>query len=123
MRLIDADEILKGKVSNAYISRFELENAPTIEIKGRLIDTGEIVGVQMYDDENEDWIFREMTVEDYLGMCDNEVPPVDMQEVKHAHWIIRPFGWNECSNCHKEYGIYGGHYCMNCGAKMDEKEN
>lgn len=31
MRLIDADELLKDKVSNAYISRFEIENAPTIE--------------------------------------------------------------------------------------------
>lgn len=31
MRLIDADELLKNKVSNAYISRFEIENAPTID--------------------------------------------------------------------------------------------
>lgn len=31
MRLIDADELLKDKVSNAYISRFEIENAPTID--------------------------------------------------------------------------------------------
>lgn len=29
-RLIDADEILKDKVSNAYISRFEVDYAPTI---------------------------------------------------------------------------------------------
>lgn len=33
MRLIDADEILKDKVSNAYISRFEIENAPTAEVQ------------------------------------------------------------------------------------------
>ena len=31
MRLIDADELLKDKVSNAYVSRFEIENAPTID--------------------------------------------------------------------------------------------
>ena len=31
MRLIDADAILDGKVSNAYISRFEIDNAPTID--------------------------------------------------------------------------------------------
>lgn len=30
-RLIDANELLKDKVSNAYISRFEIENAPTID--------------------------------------------------------------------------------------------
>ena len=30
-RLIDADELLKGKISNAYVSRFEIENAPTID--------------------------------------------------------------------------------------------
>lgn len=28
--LIERDEILKDKVSNAYISRFEIDNAPTI---------------------------------------------------------------------------------------------
>lgn len=31
MRLIDADKLLENKVSNAYISRFEVENAPTID--------------------------------------------------------------------------------------------
>lgn len=31
MRLIDADELLKDKVSNAYISRFEIENALTVD--------------------------------------------------------------------------------------------
>ena len=31
MRLIDADELLKDKVSNAYISRFEIESMPTID--------------------------------------------------------------------------------------------
>lgn len=30
-RLIDANELLKDKVSNAYISRFDIENAPTID--------------------------------------------------------------------------------------------
>lgn len=31
MRLIDADELLKDKVSNAYVSRFEIELAPSID--------------------------------------------------------------------------------------------
>ncbi len=31
MRLIDADELLKDKVSNTCISRFEIENAPTVD--------------------------------------------------------------------------------------------
>lgn len=31
MRLIDADELLKDKASNAYISRFEIESTPTID--------------------------------------------------------------------------------------------
>lgn len=30
-RLIDANELLKDKVSNAYISRFEIEKGPTID--------------------------------------------------------------------------------------------
>lgn len=33
MRLIDADELLKDKVSNAYVSRFEIESMPTIDAK------------------------------------------------------------------------------------------
>lgn len=32
-RYIDADEILKDKVSNAYISRFEIELAPTADVQ------------------------------------------------------------------------------------------
>lgn len=33
MRLIDADELIKDKVSNAYISIFEVKLAPTVEAK------------------------------------------------------------------------------------------
>lgn len=31
VRPIDANALLKDKVSNAYISRFEIENAPTLQ--------------------------------------------------------------------------------------------
>lgn len=31
VRPIDANALLKDKVSNAYISRFEIENAPTLD--------------------------------------------------------------------------------------------
>lgn len=31
-RLIDANALLRNKVSNAYISRFEIETAPTVDL-------------------------------------------------------------------------------------------
>ena len=55
-------------------------------------------------------------------------PTADVQEVKHAHWIDRNIGWGGviCSYCKWEDKVLIGdnyHYCPNCGAKMDGKEN
>lgn len=43
---------------------------------GRLIDTSAKVQTQLYDDQIEDWIDADMTVEEYLGYCFNEVPTI-----------------------------------------------
>jgi hypothetical protein len=64
------------------------------------------------------------------------VPPADVEEVRHGEWIDKPTGaysrmqsW--CSACRKHSGIGGIEsnrhkpYCPNCGAKMkgERKEN
>ena len=53
-------------------------NCPLIEIPphGKLIDADAKVQTQLYDDEHEEWTDVEMTVEEYLGYCNNEVPTI-----------------------------------------------
>ena len=61
----------------------------------------------------------------------------DVQEVKHAHWIIIEYEYLNCSHCGESYYTgaesteqakewlekgYAYSYCPYCGAKMDEKE-
>ena len=51
-------------------------NAVPVPPHGRLIDTSSSVQTHLYDDEHEEWTDVEMTVEDYLGYCNNDVPTV-----------------------------------------------
>lgn len=61
-----------------------------------------------------------------------EVPTVDVEPVKHAHWITTSDGYTRCSRCRvvmAHADIHGVHkldtkmltYCFKCGAKMDEE--
>ena len=43
---------------------------------GRLIDATAKVQTQLYDDGHEEWTGVEMTVDEYLGYCHNEVPTI-----------------------------------------------
>lgn len=55
---------------------------------GRLIDATAKVQTQLYDDEHEEWTDAEMTVDEYLGYCFNEVPtviPATTKENEHGH--------------------------------------
>lgn len=51
------------------------------------------------------------------------LPPADVIPVVHAYWRDTGSG-QECSACKEiQYGYdTGRHYCPNCGAKMDGKE-
>lgn len=52
-------------------------------------------------------------------------PTVDVQEVKHGHWIEinSDMGIYRCSQCRETVGGQtGSNFCPNCGAKMDEEE-
>lgn len=62
-------------------------------------------------------------VEQYI----EELPPEDVQPVKHGRWIWdsnaphREHGAYKCSNCgcHSDFEE---NYCYNCGARMDLKD-
>lgn len=43
----------------------------------RLIDADAKIVAQLYDDEQEEWILKEMTVADYLSFSDTSIPFVD----------------------------------------------
>ena len=43
----------------------------------RLIDADAKIVAQIYDDEHEDWILKEMTVADYLSFSDTSIPFID----------------------------------------------
>lgn len=59
-----------------------------------------------------------------------ELPPADVVEVRHGHWLLDSSGAEFCSECGEypfddgEYHISGwsSKYCPNCGAKMDGEE-
>ena len=52
-------------------------------------------------------------------------PAVDAELVRHGEWIDTPIGTIECSECGCGFNLVGmfTHYCPNCGAKMDKKQN
>lgn len=52
-------------------------------------------------------------------------PTVDVEPVRHGHWIICSDGYYPyCSKCKQEpSGKNMTNYCSNCGAKMDEIMN
>ena len=64
-------------------------------------------------------------------------PTADVQEVKHAHWVIIEYEYLNCSHCGEAYYTgadstkqarewlekgYAYSYCPNCGAKMDKED-
>lgn len=51
-------------------------NVVPVPDHGKLIDATAKVQTQLYDDEHEEWTDVEMTVDEYLGYCHNEVPTI-----------------------------------------------
>lgn len=97
-----------------------------------LIDGDRIVTAQLYDDEYEEFIEKEMSIIEFLTAYTNEgVTIADVktleQEPKAGHWQKDRVNVR-CSNCGKGYREAFGrvsaityNYCPNCGAKMTEK--
>ena len=67
----------------------------------RLIDADAKIVAQLYDDEHEDWILKEMTVADYLSFSDTSIPFID------AVPVVR------CKDCkyHNYDKVFGGYWC------------
>lgn len=65
----------------------------------RLIDADAKIVAQLYDDEHEEWILKEMTVADYLSFSDTSIPFVDAVPVvrcKECRWGKEVCGNIEC---------------------------
>lgn len=60
----------------------------------RLIDADAKIIAQLYDDEHEDWIQKEMTVADYLSFSDTAIPFVDVAPVVRCGECIHNYGLN-----------------------------
>lgn len=50
------------------------------------------------------------------------VPYIEDTHVRHGYWIEGLDGSCMCSECGKVSRYEIGHYCPNCGAKMDKEE-
>lgn len=53
----------------------------------------------------------------------NQIPIIEAEPVKHAHWNDDGYGFYSCSNCGYEWFEREccTKYCPECGAKMDEE--
>ena len=51
----------------------------------------------------------------------HDLPAADVVPVRHGKWIDSSNGWM-CSECEVD-NTYDKHYCPNCGALMDKKED
>lgn len=81
------------------------------------------VTVQLFDDEHEEYITMEMTVEKVLDSFTEEGCPtivVGVEPVKHGHWIDL-YSRVCCSECGEQFE-WRTNYCPECGTKMDEGE-
>lgn len=65
--------------------------------------------------------------ETHAYIISRELQSVDVQEVKHGHWInaymLDDKWYHTCSNCNTEsVETFFDFYCPYCGAKMEFKE-
>ena len=94
----------------------------------RWINAEAKIRMQIYDEEHEEYITREMTVEDALDAYTEDGCPttVEAEPIRHGHWKHTFGGYVNCSVCGATPLLDGEReyvetcYCPNCGAKMDE---
>lgn len=110
----------------------------------RYIDADKKIHIQIFDNENEEYIVLEQTIAECLDSYTDEgcPEPVDIHGVRHGHWIKpKPAhkdyetGYYECSVCFQltnkldnegypigtseKHGL--PNFCPYCGSKMDEE--
>lgn len=123
-RLIDANEILKSEhqhydymADEYYVTVRDIENAPTV------------------DAEPKEEQVKEYCRKRCLAVVDNELfnemkARWSAEPVRHGHWIRKGYDI-ECSECHARIDERDlrwaidteAKYCLNCGCKMDEKDD
>lgn len=85
----------------------------------RPIDADEALRMR---DEDLNWVYDLTDLEEFLA----GVPTLDVEPVKHGHWIFgatKGHSWMKCSECLKSQNGQTAcfTYCPDCGAKMDEE--
>lgn len=52
-----------------------------------------------------------------------DAPTIDVEPVRHGHWIHNGFMEVKCSDCRNVFHeLEDTNYCPSCGCKMDETE-
>ena len=90
----------------------------------KIINAEAMVTVTIYDEEHEEHIRKEMTVEEMLDTYTDGCPPYLPTKQKQGKWIENPNAY-ECSVCGiiRAKGTTGKYnYCPECGARMGEQE-
>lgn len=109
--LISRSALLEGKVSNAYISRFEIEQAPTVDavevVHGHKIIRNRPYAAQ-YIYVGDDGYGNLVKRTDCSGT------PIEISPATLSNPI------EYCSECGKRMDGIWQNFCDNCGAKMDE---
>jgi len=97
----------------------------------KLINVEQIVTMELFDEEHEEYYKKKISIEDMITTYTTEIelPTVDAVPVKHGKWIYHiddlfpSESTQECSVCHEHECITLCHenYCPNCGARMDKE--
>lgn len=102
----------------------------------KLIDAEQIVTMELFDDEHEEYYKKKISIEDMIATytTEMELPTVDAELVRHGKWLKQDDGrvgsyWIRftCSECGEITAetIMGEPryvYCPMCGARMDGDE-
>ena len=90
----------------------------------KCVDLEEKVIARFYDDEHEEFVETDTTVEDVLHVvaCD-DYTVIEVEPVEHGEWIdYSAEGYVECPFCGNATNCDGNiedlHFCFSCGAKL-----
>ena len=84
---------------------------------GKYVDLSQTVTASYYDEEHEEWRFKQRTIEDLLDdLCDSYTT-TDAVPVRHGKWMLGVSLWY-CSECGSSYSYGDYAFCPNCGADM-----
>ena len=96
----------------------------------RLIDAEQIVTMELFDEEHEEYYKKKISIEDMIATytTEMELPTVDAEPVRHGKWMrtedeCGDFLCWTCSECGEQYVMphHRASYCPNCGARMDKE--